>query len=102
MAKEAVRLAQVPAPYEATFTATVRAVTALGTALWVAEPANGVIGGKTSANLLSWGEVVLVLLRDGADGTTHLRVSSSLTVGLHDWGRNARNVERILGALGAA
>lgn len=60
-------------------------------------------GGAYTVSLLSWGEDVTASIGFGQRGSVvTLTSESSMPTQVVDWGRNRRNVERILGHLRAA
>lgn len=63
----------------------------------------GFLRGAYTVSLLSWGEDVTASIGFGQRGSVvTLTSESSMPTQVVDWGRNRRNVERILGHLRAA
>lgn len=65
------------------------------------DQAAGVIEARTRMSWASWGENVRVTIQARGSGHAHATVSSSLKMQLVDWGRNKRNVDRLLATAAA-
>lgn len=53
----------------------------------------------TRTSFWSWGETVIVNVWD-MDGVTQLKINTRLNMGLVDWGKNQRNVNKFMAELG--
>ncbi|MBO9519979.1 MAG: DUF2510 domain-containing protein [Nocardioidaceae bacterium] len=99
MASNRTRTVELPAPPNAV-------AAALPEAAWRAgmdvtqDPATGLIRFSTGMSMTSWGENVTVGLQPSAAGTL-ATFHSGLKFGLVDWGRNNKNLDRLLTELHA-
>ena len=89
-------------PYPAAFDAVARSLSTLGMPVVSADPATGTIHAKSSMSVWSWGEVIWVRLGSSGHDGTQIEVTSSLKLGLYDWGKNKKNVAKVHDAIAAA
>jgi hypothetical protein len=82
--------------YRAVFDAVCAATVAEGMSVSSADPGTGVITISSSVSAMSWGENGVIKVSQQEGGTTVVNIHSSLKFGLVDWGRNRRNIERLL------
>jgi hypothetical protein len=70
-----------------------------GMTLQMADPASGYIGVDIAFNFWSYGERIAIQVTETAPGQTWVQVSSSSKFAIWDFGRNQRNVSKILVAV---
>lgn len=87
--------------YGPVFEAVRQAAAAAGLNVAAADPATGRLEMTSSVSLASWGERMEVQVGQAAPGSQVVRMRSALKFGLVDWGKNKRNVERLLAAVDA-
>jgi len=86
-------------PYESLIEFCNYVLTYCGFAVGMVNPAGGYIQASSSMSLFSWGENVALTLRTMPEGGIWIAVQSSLKFGLIDWGKNRRNVEKIISTM---
>ncbi len=81
--------------YPVVFDAVCRAAQEMGMTLAQADPATGVITGKSSVSLSTWGENLTINVWQETPGTIQVRARSGLKFGLVDWGKNQKNLNQL-------
>lgn len=87
--------------YGTVFDAVCTAAVAEQMTLRGANPSTGVITISSSISAFSWGQNGTIRVWQHEPGTIAVSIRSSLKFGLVDWGRNRRNVERLLARIGS-
>ena len=95
---------EVRCPYRRAFDVAVRVVAEDldDMTLRTADPDSGLIMATTPIGVVSWGEDVEVRVWPSGPGTSAIGVESALKFGLVDWGRNRRNVDRVVAGINVA
>lgn len=88
--------------YAAVFDAACRAAGLVGMTVTRADPSTGVINLSSSMSFTSWGENVVLQVGQLGPGAVQVAVRSDLKFGLVDWGKNAKNVNQLLGTIDVA
>lgn len=88
-----------PYPYATVFEATCNVLRQRGYLLNGADPAQGAIQANSTMDMLSWGENVSVRVWSDDAVTGTVVFNSALKFGIHDWGKNKKNVTNLLTAL---
>ncbi len=88
--------------YAAVFDAACRAAGLVGMTVTRADPSTGVITLSSSMTFTSWGENVVLQVGQLGPGAVQVSVRSDLKFGLVDWGKNAKNVNQLLGTIDVA
>lgn len=78
------------------FEAMVRALPECNMKLKGSDAATGHIEAVTSMNLASWGEKIKIDLAETDDGKTEARITSGNRAQLVTWGRNKKNLDKII------
>jgi hypothetical protein len=101
MPRRAERTVDLPQAPAMVFDAIGRVLTGQGARIAQADPATGRIVAKTSFTMASYGETIAATVAPNAAGGTRLIARSTLKWGLVDWGKNRRNLDRLLDGLAA-
>ena len=89
------------APYQQTFDAVVQTLPLSKFTVNAADPANGTIQASSGLSMGSWGETISLRVGAVDAATTTVTVESGAKFGM-TYGKNKRNVAKILDALSAA
>ncbi len=88
---------RLPYPYPVVLDAFTRVLPQIGFRVSTVDPARGMVFAARPTSLWSWGENVTIQVGQVAPTEpSEARVDSALAFGLVDWGRNRRNVEKIV------
>jgi hypothetical protein len=101
MPRTAERTVDLPQPAAAVFEALGRVLTSHGARIAESDPAAGRIVARTSFSLASYGETLVMTVAPNTPGGTRLTIRSTLKWGLVDWGKNRRNLDRMVDGLTA-
>lgn len=101
MPRRAERTVDLPQPPGAVFEALGRVLAGQGARITQSDPAAGRIVAKTSFTMASYGETIVMTVAPNAPGGTRLTIRSTLKWGLVDWGKNRRNLDKLVDGLTA-
>jgi hypothetical protein len=101
MPRKAERTVDLPQPPAAVFEALGRVLATQGARIAESDQAVGRIVAKTSFTLASYGETIVMTVAPDTPSGTRLTVRSTLKWGLVDWGKNQRNLDRMVDGLTA-
>jgi hypothetical protein len=94
------RQLRLPYPYPVVLDAIARVLPPAGFKVNTVDPARGMVFAVRSTSLWSWGENVTIQVgQAGPTQPSEARIDSALVFGLVDWGRNRKNVDKIVEAL---
>lgn len=92
----------LPYPFPVVLDACAQVLANTGFKVNTVDPTRGMIFAVRGMSLWSYGENVTVQVGQvAADAPCELQIRSALAFGLVDWGRNRKNVEKVLGTLTA-
>ncbi|HEY7874640.1 MAG TPA: hypothetical protein VIG64_05915 [Actinomycetota bacterium] len=87
---------EFPKPRAEVFDAILRALPECNMKLKASDAATGHIEAVTSMSMASWGEKIKIDLADAGEGATEARITSGNRAQLITWGRNKKNLEKIV------
>jgi hypothetical protein len=88
---------QFPYPRDEVFDAVLQAIAnTKGMKLKESDRATGQIVAKTSVSLASWGETIRLEVAERGPQSAVVRMASTLKAQLVDWGKNRRNIEKLM------
>ena len=88
--------------YSLVFDAVCRAIPDARMKFLSADPATGAISAGSSVSMSTWGERVDIHVGQSAPGQVQVSIRSGLKFGLMDWGKNQKNVDRLLASIDQA
>lgn len=101
MAASKLREAVYPGRPDEIFRALDATVRRLGMEIVYGNPQAGSLRFKAGMSAWSWGEELDALVQPAGPDTVKVQIRSSLKLGLVDWGRNNKNLDRLFGELEA-
>lgn len=85
---------------EEVFNAVLEAVNRMpGMKLTQADPASGQIVISVGVSMMSWGENIPIQVTETTPGKTWLQIASSSKFAIIDFGKNKRNIDRLMGTV---